>query len=156
MTLPFNIEIVPVMWVFCAWAAFSIAYFVHGAVNRRVEEPASTSPFLSERSAQVRRNEISRQRFGWRGWAHMLLANGIGGLLLYFAGAGSLWAAAFFAVAGLWLIYDHLATPIALRDIGAGMVAALDRTYYAAGVVVWAYALACVMFPGGKLLAVLP
>ena len=156
MTLPFNVEIVPVMWVYWAWAAFSIAYFLHGASTRRVAEPVSVSPFISERSAQARRGEISRQRFGPRGWTHMLFANGIGGVLLYFANTGSLWAAAFFAVAGLWLIYDHIATPMALKDIGPGMVEALDRAYYATGVAVWAYALACILFPDGKLLSVLP
>lgn len=100
MTLPFSVEIVPVVWVFWAWAALSIGYFLHGA--------------------SARRGEISRQRFGARGWMHMLFANGIGGMLLYFANAGLLWAAAFFAVAGLWLIYDRIATPIALKDIGPG------------------------------------
>ena len=156
MTLPFTLEVVPVMWVFWAWAAASIAYFVHGATLRGVPQPASASPFISERSAQVRREEISRQRFGPRGWAHMLFANGIGGLLLYFASAGSLWSAALFAVAGLWLIYDHVATPIALKDIGPGLVQPLDRTYYAIGVAVWVYALACILFPDGRLLSVLP
>jgi hypothetical protein len=156
MTLPFSIEIVPVMWVFWAWAALSIGYFLHGASTRRGAPPVSVSPFISERSAQARRGEISRQRFGPRGWAHMLFATGIAGVLLYLANAGSLWAAVFFAVASLWLIYDHVATPIALSDIGSDMVDTLDRAYYATGVAVWAYALACILFPNGKLLSVLP
>lgn len=144
------------MWVYWAWAALCIAYFLHGASTRRIAEPVSVSPFISERSAQARRGEISRQRFGLRGWTHMLFANGIGGVLLYLANAGSLWAAVFFAVAGLWLIYDHVATPIALKDIGPGLVETPDRAYYATGVAVWAYALACILFPDGKLLSLLP
>ena len=59
----------------------------------------------------------------------MLFATGIAGVLLYLANAGSLWAAVFFAVASLWLIYDHVATPIALSDIGSDMVDTLDRAY---------------------------
>ena len=156
MILPFSLEVVPVLWVFWAWAALTVAYFVYGTAKHRHAEPASASPFISERSAQTRRNEISRQRFGPRGWAHMLLANGIGGLLLHLADTGLLWAGAFFAVAGLWLIYDHVATPIALKDIGPGMIEPLDRGYYAVGVAVWVYALACILFPDGKLLSILP
>jgi hypothetical protein len=144
LSLP--IEIVPVMWVFWAWAALSVAYFAHGTQRARVAVAPSDSPFVSERSTHARRVELFRQRFGPRGWTYMLFANSAAGVLLYFTTQGKLWAALFFAVAGLWLIYDHIVSPFALRDIASGEIAAQDRAYYAIGVAVWVYALACVIF----------
>jgi hypothetical protein len=151
MTLPFAIEIVPVMWVFYAWAVLSIVYFVNGTQRSRVAVAPSDSPFVSERSTHARRVELFRQRFGPRGWTYMLFANAVGGGLLYFTLEGRLWAAVFLALACLWLIYDHVVSPSALRDIASGQIATQDRAYYAVGVAVWVYVLACASFPGGKL-----
>jgi hypothetical protein len=153
VTLTFPIEIVPVMWVFWVWAALSIAYFMYGARRSSIATPPSDSPYISERSTHARRAELARQRFSARGWAYMLFANAIAGALLYLTTSGTFWAAIFLAIACLWLTYDHLVSPNALRDIASGQIAAIDRTYYATGVVVWVYVLACVIFPSGKLIA---
>jgi hypothetical protein len=154
VTLPFAVEVIPVMQVFWAWLGLSLAYFTLGTLRGRIARPASESPFVAERSAHSRRAELFRQRFGSYSWTYMLVANSISGVLLYLATAGSYWGAVLCAVACIWLVYDHLASPLALHDIASARFNALDWTYYALGVAMWAYALACVVFPAGELAVV--
>lgn len=145
---PHAIEIVPVMWVFYGWLALSAAYFLHGIARATEPAAASASPFAAERSAQARAAEIVKARFGGSGWANLVFANAVAGALLYYATQGNLWAAVFCALACLWMIYDCASSPLILRQLGASQVDALDWVYYGAGVVAWAYVLACLALRG--------
>jgi hypothetical protein len=142
-----SVELIPVMWVFWAWAAFSVVYFAFGAARSRVEEAPVVSTFVSEREAHARYRELARNRFGGRPLAYLVLANGLGGTLLYAARTGQPWAVALFTLACAWLLYDHATSPRALRELHPRLVTSLDWTYYGIGFGVWLYALACIAVP---------
>jgi hypothetical protein len=140
------LEVVPVLWVFWGWVALSLAYFSLGAALDPAKEAPQVSPFETERSAQARYREMQKKRFGWRGFAYLIFANAAGGVLLYLATAGKVWAIVLFAPVCLWLIYDNASTPFALREMHPRLVNTLDWTYFAIGVVIWVYAFACIEF----------
>jgi hypothetical protein len=147
---PTAIEFVPVMWVFWAWAGFTLAFFAIGAAKCRLNlpplgpEPAGRDKLPGEQRAEAKFRDTYRKRFSWNELVYLVLANGAGGFLLYFANAGVLWAIVFFALACLWLIYDAASAPFAFRQMNPRLVETLDWVYFMTGAVAWTYCLACI------------
>jgi len=139
-------EAVPVMWVFWGWVALTLGFFMQGYGRARSLPPVNPASVMRpERiTREMRFAELYRQRFGWTAFGYLVLAYGLAGVLLFFAREGNAQVAALFALACLWLIYDHASTPFALRGLDPRLDDALDWIYHACGVLVWVYALAWV------------
>lgn len=147
---PSAIEIVPVMWVFAAWIGATLAFFANGVAICRLNlpplarDPAADARFYSERESETKFRDIYRKRFAWNELLYLLMFNGAGGFLLYVANEGVLWAVVFFALVAVWLIYDYAGVPSTLKEMNPRLVGTLDRIYYYAGALVWAYCLASI------------
>ena len=147
---PSAIEIVPVLRVFGAWIAATLAFFANGITICRLNlpplarDPAADARFFSERESEAKFRDTYRKRFASNELLYLLMFNGAGGSLLYVANEGVLWAVMFFALVDMWLIYDYATVPSALNEMNPKLVGTLDRTYFYAGALVWAYFLACI------------
>ena len=147
---PAALEIVPVMWVFWAWAVAALAFFANGAAICRMNLPPlgpgpSTRDMLaSERESEAKFRDTYRKRFAWSELPYQVLANGAGGFLLYFANAGVIWALVFFALLCLWLIYDNASAPFSYRQMNPRLVGTSDWVYFLSGAAAWTYCLACI------------
>jgi hypothetical protein len=147
---PAALEVVPVMWVFWAWAAFTTAFFAIGAAKCRLNlpplgpEPSARDMLASAQEAETKFRATYKKRFAWSELRYLVMANGAGGFLLYFANAGVIWAIVFVALVGLWLVYDDATAPFSLRQMNPRLVETLDWVYYHSGAAVWSYCLACI------------
>jgi len=147
---PSAIEIVPLMWVFAAWIGATLAFFANGIAICRLNlpplapDPAADARFYSERETETKFRDTYRKRFAANELLYLLMFNGAGGFLLYVANEGVLWAAGFFALLALWLIYDYASAPSSLSEMNPKLVGTLDRIYFYAGALVWAYCFACI------------
>jgi hypothetical protein len=147
---PAALEVVPVMWVFWAWAVFTIAFFAIGTTKCRLNlpplgpEPSAREMLTNAREAEIKFRDTYKRRFAGNELLYLAMANGAGGFLLYFANAGVVWAIVFVALLGLWLIYDNGTAPFSLRQMNPRLVETLDWVYFQSGAVVWIYCLACI------------
>ncbi len=147
---PAALEVVPVMWMFWAWAVFTLVFFAIGRAKCSLNLPplgpekAAREWLTSEREAETKFRDTYRERFAWNELLYLVMANGAGGFLLYFATGGVIWAVVFLFLAGLWLIYDNATAPFSLRQMNPRLVETLDWVYFESGAVVWIYSLACI------------
>ena len=150
MPPPTAVEVVPVVWVFWAWAVFTLAFFAIGAAKCSLNlpplgpEPSTRERLANEAAAETKFRDTYRKRFALSELPYLVLANGAGGFLLYFANAGVIWAIAFFALVSLWLIYDAASTPYAFRQMNPRLVETFDWVYYVTGTIAWTYCLVCI------------
>ena len=144
-------EVLPVLWVYAAWIAFTVVFFAIGmaacAANSGplAPNPQSNSMFRTEAEGESKFRATYKARFGSQEIVYVALLNGAAGVLLWFADGGKFWAAGMLAVLSLWLVYSHAASPFTLRQMNPRLVDALDWGYYLTGALLWAYIAACIV-----------
>jgi hypothetical protein len=147
---PSALEVVPLLWAYAAWIAFTVAFFAVGMATCAANagplapDPNADVRFKSEREGEAKFRATYKARFGSQELAYVALINGAAGVLLWFAAEGRLWAAGILAVFSLWLIYSHATTPFTLRQMNPRLIGPLDWSYYLAGALFWLYVAACI------------
>jgi hypothetical protein len=152
---PSALEVVPALAVYIAWIAFTAVFFAIGmsvcAANAGPLAPdqKADARFRTELEGEAKFRETYKARFGGAEILYVALLNGAGGVLLWLALQGRLWAAGIFAALSLWMIWSHASAPATLKRMNPRLVGPFDRLYYFSGALVWIYLAACIALRWG-------